>query len=219
VPAAAPAGEAAGDRPGDAGLRPGARAGQPALPRAGGRPRRRGGALAGGERRGPGRPARRDRPRHGAGRRRARPRRLGTAGVERAWEPLRTVASAWGLHLCCHVPWDVVERARPDLLSFDLALDPVGEEGTAVLRDLVGSGGWIAWGAIRVGSTERAADAARRVAEALAEVDLDPARSLLTASCGSGRIAPARERQIAADLVVAAGIAMRLPRRATSAPR
>lgn len=144
---------------------------------------------------------------------------FGTAGVERAWEPLRTVASAWGLHLCCHVPWDVVERARPDLLSFDLALDPVDEEGAAVLRDLVGSGGWIAWGAIRVGSAERAADAARRVAEALAEVDVDPARSLLTASCGSGRIAPARERQIAADLALAAEIAMRLPRGAASAPR
>jgi len=129
---------------------------------------------------------------------------FGTEGVERSWEPLRTVAPAWGLHLCCHVPWDVVGRARPDLLSFDLALDPVDGEGAAVLRDLAASGGWIAWGTMRVASEERAEDASRRLVEALAEIEVDPSRSLLTASCGSGRVSPARERQIAAELAIAA---------------
>src|SRR3954470_20591375 len=44
---------------------------------------------------------------------------------ETVWDPLRAVAPAWGLHLCCAVPWDVVERAEPDVLSFDLAVNPI----------------------------------------------------------------------------------------------
>ena len=47
---------------------------------------------------------------------------FGTEGIERAWDPLRAGAPAWGLHLCGPVPWDMVERAEPDVLSFDLAL-------------------------------------------------------------------------------------------------
>ncbi|HVW46629.1 MAG TPA: hypothetical protein VHA76_06230 [Solirubrobacterales bacterium] len=125
---------------------------------------------------------------------------FGTDGVEGAWEPLRSAAPAWGLHLCCHVPWDVVERAGPDLLSFDLALDRIDDEAGAALRLLADRGAWIAWGALRVASTERAGDARRRVGEALAAIEIDPARSLLTASCGSGRVSPGREREIAAEL-------------------
>jgi hypothetical protein len=129
---------------------------------------------------------------------------FGTEDIERAWEPLRPVAPAWGLHLCCHVPWDVVERAEPDLLSFDLALDPVDAEAAPVLRALADRGTWIAWGALRVASPERAEDARRRVTDALASTEFDPARSLLTASCGTGRASPAREREIAAELRLAA---------------
>jgi hypothetical protein len=125
---------------------------------------------------------------------------FGTEGVERAWEPLRGVAPAWGLHLCCHVPWEVVERAEPDLLSFDLALDPIGAAGAAALGRLVERGGWIAWGAIEAATDERADAGARRLSRAVKELGTSPSRSLLTASCGSGRLSARREREIADDL-------------------
>jgi hypothetical protein len=137
---------------------------------------------------------------------------FGTDGVERAWEPLRAVAPAWGLHLCCHVPWDAVERAAPDMLSFDLALDRPGEEATSALRRLADRGGWIAWGAIEVASDERADAGARRLAEAIDRLAVDPSRSLLTASCGSGRLSPRREQQIATDLSLLADLAVHSPR-------
>jgi methionine synthase II (cobalamin-independent) len=129
---------------------------------------------------------------------------FGKEGVERVWEPLRAAAPAWGLHLCCHVPWEVVDRADPDLISFDLALDRVDEEAAARLRRMADRGTWIAWGALRVASDEQAEDARRRVTEALASVQIDPARSLLTPSCGSGRMSRPREHEIAVALRTAA---------------
>jgi len=129
---------------------------------------------------------------------------FGTEGIERAWEPLRGIAPAWGLHLCCQVPWTPVGRAEPDLLSFDLSLDPLEGEGTTALRALATHGCWIAWGVLAVGSEERAGDASKRLVDVLSRADLDPSRSLLTASCGSGRVSPMRERQIADALRVAA---------------
>lgn len=125
---------------------------------------------------------------------------FGTDDVERSWEPLRHVAPAWGLHLCCHVPWDVIRRARPDLLSFDLALAPLGEAGASALRDLTSAGGWIAWGAIRVASDEGADAALHRLHPALDSLACDPSRSLLTASCGSGRMSITREHDLATAL-------------------
>jgi len=49
----------------------------------------------------------------------------------RVWDPLRAVAPAWGLHLCCAVPWHIVDRAEPDVLSFDLAAGGVDRSGRA----------------------------------------------------------------------------------------
>ena len=129
---------------------------------------------------------------------------FGIEGVERAWEPLRSAAPAWGLHLCCHVPWELVERAQPDLLSFDLALDRVEGDAAAVLQRIGERGGRVAWGALRVGTAEGADDALRRVTQAIEAIGTDPSRSLLTASCGSGRVSVARERQIAGELSIAA---------------
>ncbi|MFT3863681.1 MAG: hypothetical protein QM729_05355 [Solirubrobacterales bacterium] len=139
---------------------------------------------------------------------------FGTEEVERSWEPLRGVAPAWGLHLCCHVPWDVVERARPDLLSFDLALDRFDEDAAPVLRDLCRRGGRIAWGALRVEPDEGDAEAGRRLAEALDALAVDPSRGLLTAACGTGRVSPGRERRIAAELRALAQRCLR-PRQVT----
>ena len=42
----------------------------------------------------------------------------------KAWRPLSGPASAWGLHLCCEVPWRTILAARPDVLSFDLTTYP-----------------------------------------------------------------------------------------------
>lgn len=136
---------------------------------------------------------------------------FGTEGIERVWDPLRAPASVWGLHLCCQVPWDVIERAEPDLLSFDLALDPVEGKSARALRGLAERGCWIAWGALGVASSEGSEEALRRVTDALAASGADPSRSLLTASCGSGRVSTARERQIAAELAAAGRSCRRTP--------
>lgn len=125
---------------------------------------------------------------------------FGAGGVERAWEPLRAVAPAWGLHLCCHVPWKAVARAEPDLVSFDLALDGVDGQVAAALNQHLGRGGWIAWGALRVERPEHGQHGIARLSAALERVDIDPSRSLLTPSCGSGRMSVGREREIAVGL-------------------
>jgi hypothetical protein len=141
---------------------------------------------------------------------------FGTDGVERAWETLRAVAPAWGLHLCCHVPWETVERAAPDLLSFDLALDRVDEEAAEILGRHLRRGAWVAWGAIRVERPEHGRHGIKRLGSALERIEADPSRSLLSASCGSGRMSEGREREIAVGLFDLAA-AMREPKRLSQA--
>jgi hypothetical protein len=123
----------------------------------------------------------------------------------RVWDPLRAVAPAWGLHLCCAVPWGLVDRAEPDLLSFDLAAGGVDRDGSRVLARLLARGGRIAWGVLAAHRpSERAAHAAWRLSAALARLGATPAsagpRSLLTASCGTGRLSPRREAEVTAAL-------------------
>ena len=125
---------------------------------------------------------------------------FGASGVERVWEPLRAIAPAWGLHLCCHVPWPTVARVEPDLLSFDLSLARVDEQAAAILARHLDRGAWVAWGAIRVERAENEPHGLKRLLAALERVDADPCRSLVTASCGSGRMSQAREREIAVGL-------------------
>ncbi len=104
-----------------------------------------------------------------------------------AWDPLRAVAPAWGLHLCGPVPWEVVERAEPDVLSFDLTLAP-GEP--RVLRLIQARGGRIAWGVL----------APHRSGVQFSLTDGDGTNCLLTAACGTGRMSLRRELEIAAAL-------------------
>jgi hypothetical protein len=129
---------------------------------------------------------------------------FGTDGIERVWDPLRVPASVWGLHICCQVPWGIVERAEPDLLSFDLTLDPVTGVAARALRRHAERGGWTAWGAIPVEPAEDEAAAPERLARALERLDADPARSLLTAACGTGRLSVTRERELATQLATLA---------------
>jgi hypothetical protein len=142
---------------------------------------------------------------------------FGTEGVERAWDPLRAVAPAWGLHLCGPVPWDVVERAEPGVLSFDLALAAPGEQATATLRRLLDRGGRIAWGVIQPHRAENELHGAGRLQHALERTGASGEQSLLTASCGSGRMSIQRENELAAALAWLAFRGRRAARR-TSPP-
>jgi hypothetical protein len=122
---------------------------------------------------------------------------FGTVDVERAWDPLRACAATWGLHLCGPVPWDTIARAEPDLVSFDLAL--AGLDAHTLRRHLL-QGGRIAWGVLQPHRAEHALHALARLRAALSVVAADGGHSLLTASCGSGRMSPAREAEIATAL-------------------
>jgi hypothetical protein len=130
------------------------------------------------------------------------------------WDPLRAVAPAWGLHVCCAVPWDLVGRAEPDVLSFDLALAPVGDRAAAVLERHLARGARVAWGVLAAHRPERAVDAAWRLATAVARLGGDAeaigAQSLLTASCGTGRLTPRREAEVTAALAEVAASARRM---------
>ena len=125
---------------------------------------------------------------------------FGTGGVETVWDPLRAIAPVWGLHLCCQVSWDLVDRAEPDLLSFDLALAGVTDRAALALRRLLARGGRISWGVLAAHRPEHGLQAIRRLRPALAQVGAGGEQSLLTASCGTGRMSLRREAEVATAL-------------------
>jgi methionine synthase II (cobalamin-independent) len=140
---------------------------------------------------------------------------LGTSATEGVWDPLRAAAPLWGLHICCPVPWDLVERTGPDVLSFDLALGPVNRRGALALERLAARGTRIAWGVVAAHRVEAPDAAARRLTEVLARSPSTAEAGLLTPSCGTGRLSVARERDAAAILRELAG---RLARRESVRP-
>jgi hypothetical protein len=118
------------------------------------------------------------------------------AGV---WDPLRAAASAWGLHICCAVPWHVVDAAAPDVVSFDLTRYPPPSAGRRTLSRLVARGGRVMWGAVGTGVAGDAVTAAALVtaaAAALADSALIET-ALLSPVCGTGRCTVAAERRVA----------------------
>ncbi|MDA0172169.1 hypothetical protein OJ998_23910 [Solirubrobacter taibaiensis] len=117
--------------------------------------------------------------------------------VDSVWDPLRASAPAWGLHLCGPVPWETVLQAQPDVLSFDLALAPVQADA---LRTLLARGTRVMWGAVQPHRPEHALHGMPRLDAALAATGATGAQSLLSASCGSGRMSVGREREIATAL-------------------
>ena len=135
---------------------------------------------------------------------------LAAAGADpTVWDPLRAAGpAAWGLHICGPVPWGLVEAAAPDVVSFDLARYGLTDTARAALARLVRRGGRVAWGALDAVAPDGTGPTAGLAAGALASLGLPPElvaeRSLLTPSCGSGRLAPAGERLLAATLDVAA---------------
>ncbi|HTU15211.1 MAG TPA: hypothetical protein VMF31_08435 [Solirubrobacterales bacterium] len=125
---------------------------------------------------------------------------FGSDGTESVWDPLRAIAPAWGLHLCCAVPWDLVERAEPQVLSFDLTLERIDRRAASVLNRLIAKDGMVAWGAISAHRQEHAIQANSRLGAALSRVPAARERSLVTASCGTGRMSPGREYEVATAL-------------------
>jgi hypothetical protein len=124
------------------------------------------------------------------------------------WHVLRdTGAAAWGLHICGALPWGVIDAGDLDVLSFDVARYGLEPHARRALRRLLGRGGRIAWGVLDPVDPGDAGDAAGILAGALAALagpalplDVIAGRSLLTPSCGSGRLSERRERLVATTL-------------------
>jgi hypothetical protein len=119
--------------------------------------------------------------------------------VAHAWDPLRAVVPAWGLHVCSAVPWDVVEAAAPDLISFDLRLG-LDDAACAAIARLATRGTRIAWGVIAPHEPDTDAEAAPLLDAALARTGVPAEKSLLTGTCGTGRMAPRREVAVSVAL-------------------
>jgi hypothetical protein len=127
------------------------------------------------------------------------------------WDPLRsTGAAAWGLHVCGAMPWPLVRVAAPDLVSFDVVRYGLDPEARAALDELLAGGARVAWGVLDPVDPGDASVVAARAAACLSALAVArsqeeiAARSLLTPSCGSGRLSAAREHLIAAILQAAA---------------
>ena len=138
---------------------------------------------------------------------------LGHAGVSAAetalWNYLRAAAPAWGMHICGRVPWPLIDVLELDLVSFDgpthgvpNGRDPSWEGSCAAEAGSPGRD--------RPGRPGPAGDAIGRSAACLSAMAIDlpldrvAHQSLLTPSCGTGRLSPERERQIAGRLETAA---------------
>jgi hypothetical protein len=122
---------------------------------------------------------------------------VGAPGLETVWDPLRATAPAWGLHVCCEVPWELVARAEPDLFSFDVAVAP---PDARLLRELLVRGTRIAWGVLEPHRAEGTSRALARLAAIAEHVAIPGEQSLLTPACGTGRVSARRELRIAAAL-------------------
>ena len=97
-----------------------------------------------------------------------------------------------------------MEAAAPDVVSFDLARYGLTDTARTALARLVQRGGRVAWGAIDPVSPGDTATACARLAAAIASLGPPAAdvaaASLVTPTCGTGRLSPGRERLVAATL-------------------
>jgi hypothetical protein len=137
------------------------------------------------------------------------------AGLTRAdaalWDPLRAAAPVWGMHVCGPVPWDLVDTLELDVLSLDVATHGVPPQGRPGLARMLRRRGRIAWGILDPVQPSPSANAGALAVAALStlggeRVPLERVAdlSLLTPSCGTGRLSPERERIVAASLYAAA---------------
>ncbi|MDQ8044937.1 MAG: hypothetical protein AAGC46_09385 [Solirubrobacteraceae bacterium] len=146
-----------------------------------------------------------------------------TARDVAVWDPLRAVASAWGLHVCGPVPWRLVEIAEPDLISYDLVRYGIEVEAGHVLARHLDRGGRVAFGAIDATAPPGPTAIVGRVKAPLVTIarilgrplPALAASMLLSPSCGTGRLSGQRERLVAAEL----GAASMLLRDFVDSPR
>jgi hypothetical protein len=128
------------------------------------------------------------------------------------WDPLRSAAASWGLHICGAVPWELVDAAAPDALSFDVTRVTLEAPQRRALRRLIDRGGRVVWGALDPVRPGDIGDAAARLIAAMAALDDEgrPARvacaSLVSPTCGSGRLSVQSELRLAASLAAVAGV-------------
>jgi hypothetical protein len=138
--------------------------------------------------------------------------RAGVGSAEAAlWDPLRAAAGAWGMHICGPVPWNLVDAIELDLISLDVTRHGVSPQARWALSRMLGRDARVAWGILDPVTPTSAADAAGMGAAALAAlageripIERVAQLSLLTPACGTGRLAPERERLTAASLDAAA---------------
>lgn len=134
---------------------------------------------------------------------------IGSVDTE-LWDPLRTIAPVWGMHVCGPVPWDLIGSLELDLISFDMTRHGIPAHARPALSAMVRRGARVAWGILDPVPPTEAADAAGMAMAALGALEESLAvgrlarQSLLTPTCGTGRLSPERERLVAGSLQAAA---------------
>jgi hypothetical protein len=122
------------------------------------------------------------------------------------WDPLRATVQTWGLHICGHVPWDLVDAAEPDLVSFDLARYGLSPSARRTLTRLTCRGGRVMWGVFDPVAAQSVEAATRQIAMACASLShgLTASRvldaSLVSGSCGTGFASIDDELAVAASV-------------------
>ncbi len=140
--------------------------------------------------------------------------------LRKAWEPLRTVSAAWGFHVCCPPPWQLLEDMSPDFLNVDVVNHPIDDSAAGSVHRLVQGGTTMAWGitpTTGAGGRAAAAEVLGRVTARLACCEMGPdqmaRQTALTPSCGTG--ANSMREELAVSLTLG-GIAVGQPETARS---
>jgi hypothetical protein len=123
----------------------------------------------------------------------------------RVWDPLRAAAPAWGLHVCCAVPWALVDAAEPDALSFDLTGHGLPPAARGPLTRLIARSGRIMWGALDPLVPGDPAAARARIGEAQRAIGADRHDGLVSPACGSGLLTVGQELALAELVAAVAG--------------
>lgn len=141
---------------------------------------------------------------------------IATAGLRptdiAVWDPLRAAVATWGLHICGAVPWDLVDAAEPDLVSFDVARHGVTRSARRALTSLISRGGRVVWGVFDPVAPQPVEAAARQIDAACASLGHGLtdggvlAASLVSGCCGTGLASIDHERIVAASVRGAAAI-------------
>jgi len=128
------------------------------------------------------------------------------------WDPLRSSVRTWGLHICGHVPWELIDEAEPDLVSFDLARYGMNPSARRTLARLIFRGGRVIWGVFDPVAPQPVGVATRQIAWACASLGaVNPesrvlAASLVSGGCGTGLASIDDELAVAASIHAAAAL-------------